>query len=606
MGTHQIFVITPYKEFSQMKHLICVAVLMCSVTVGTEQPRAFAGTEADPASIVSRLRESGARLQTNDHGQVSEVAFLHGPVADKFLDELQHLHGLRGLYLSDSVTDLQMRHLSPLTSLEWLYLGFNTQITDRGLRHIAGLTQLQTLYLESTPVTDDGLVHLAKLQNLRVLNLEQTEVTDAGLAHLQTLISLTHLKLSGPITDDGLVHLSGLRNMQRIYMFGTEVTEQGVRRLEKYLPETRLFFHGYQVQTEPGGAPPRDYSIPLIDLASETHRQVIVDREPGQYLGHPTTVLLDDGRTIVIVYPAGHGKGRINLKRSSDGGLTWSERLPTPANWAASDEVPTIYPTIDPQGKKRLLMFSNLYPFLQSISEDDGLTWTLRKPVGNFGGSVMAGMIRLRNGHYMALSNNSRRFVGATGLKTDRFQVFKFVSADGGVTWGPPVTIARHPKAHLCEPGVIRSPDGKHLAVLMRENSRKFNSFVIFSDDEGESWTEPRELPGALTGDRHNGKYAPDGRLFITFRDTTHESPTRGDWVGWVGTWDDIANGREGQYRVRLMENHKGADCAYSGLELLPDGTFVATTYGHWTRGEKAYIVSVRFTLAELDDKASR
>ena len=124
--------------------------------------------------------------------------------------------------------------------------------------------------------------------------------------------------------------------------------------------------------------------------------------------------------------------------------------------------------------------------------------------------------------------------------------------------------------------------------MLLRENSRKFNSFVIFSDDEGKTWTEPRELPGSLTGDRHVGKYAPDGRLFVSFRDTTHESPTKGDWVGWVGTYDDIVAGREGQYRVRLMDNTKAADCAYPGVEVLPDGTFVATTYGHWAEGQAA------------------
>jgi hypothetical protein len=159
------------------------------------------------------------------------------------------------------------------------------------------------------------------------------------------------------------------------------------------------------------------------------------------------------------------------------------------------------------------------------------------------------------------------------------------------------------PDASLCEPGVLRSPDGKQIAVLLRENSRKYNSFVIFSNDEGLSWTEPRELPAALTGDRHVAKYAPDGRLFISFRDTTHVSPTKGDWVAWVGTYDDIVNGREGQYRVRIMDNTKGADCCYPGIELLPDGTFVTTTYGHWTEGEPAYIVSVRFKLDELDAK---
>ena len=62
--------------------------------------------------------------------------------------------------------------------------------------------------------------------------------------------------------------------------------------------------------------------------------------------------------------------------------------------------------------------------------------------------------------------------------------------------------------------------------------------------------------------------------------------------------------GREGQYRVRLMKNHQGVDCAYPGVEILPDGTFVTTTYGHWTEGASPYILSLRFTLSELDAKA--
>ncbi|MCH8912731.1 MAG: exo-alpha-sialidase, partial [Planctomycetes bacterium] len=69
----------------------------------------------------------------------------------------------------------------------------------------------------------------------------------------------------------------------------------------------------------------------------------------------------------------------------------------------------------------------------------------------------------------------------------------------------------------------------------------------------------------------------------------------------WVGTYADIVKGRAGQYRVRLMDNHRGSDCAYPGVEILPDGTFVTTTYGHWTKGESPYIVSVRFKLSELD-----
>ncbi len=58
-----------------------------------------------------------------------------------------------------------------------------------------------------------------------------------------------------------------------------------------------------------------------------SHRQTIVDREAGQYLGHPTTVLLDGKQQMICVYPKGHGRGAIIMKRSNDGGLTWSERL---------------------------------------------------------------------------------------------------------------------------------------------------------------------------------------------------------------------------------------------------------------------------------------
>ncbi len=357
--------------------------------------------------------------------------------------------------------------------------------------------------------------------------------------------------------------------------------------------------------------PPRGYSIPLIDLAAETHRQVVVDREAGQYLGHPTTVLLEDGRTILCVYPKGHGRGAIVYKRSTDGGLRWSERLPTPESWATSKEVPTLHRVIGPDGRKRIIMWSGLYPARLAVTEDDGKTWSELEPAGDWGGIVVMGFtepIRTGAGHYLAMFHDDGRFFTSKPHqeKPVVFTLFKTFSRDGGLTWSFPEEVWKGSELHLCEPGLIRSPDGQQLAVLLRENSRRKNSHVIFSDDEAKTWTAPRELPGALTGDRHTGKNAPDGRLFISFRDTTLESPTKGDWVGWVGTYDDIVKGREGQYRVRLMDNLKAADCAYPGVELLPDGTFVTTTYGHWTTNEAPYIVSVRFKLSELDARAAK
>jgi hypothetical protein len=365
------------------------------------------------------------------------------------------------------------------------------------------------------------------------------------------------------------------------------------------------------------------YSIPLIDISGEADRQVIVDQEKGHYLGHPTTVLLEDNRTMLTVYPKGHGRGAIVYKKSIDGGLTWSERLPTPDSWRSSLEVPTLHRVVDAAGKKRLLLFSGLFPIRMSVSDDDGATWSELQSIGDFGGVVtMSSLMELTTpGHYLAFFHDDGRFIRggdetkyqirsphdpdyfSEAAKPWRFWVYTTLSKDGGLTWSLPAPIAMLPDANLCEPGALRSPDGKQIAVLLRENSRKYNSYVIFSDDEGLSWTEPKELPAALTGDRHVAKYGPDGRLFISFRDTTHVSATKGDWVGWIGTYDDIVAGTEGQYRVRIMDNKKGQDCTYPGVEVLPDGTFVTTTYGHWTEGEEAYVVSVRFTLQELDAK---
>lgn len=156
--------------------------------------------------------------------------------------------------------------------------------------------------------------------------------------------------------------------------------------------------------------PPAGYPT-TIDLNDDTARQVVVDREPGQYLGHPSTVLLEDGKTILCVYPKGHGRGAIVYKRSTDGGLTWSDRLPTPENWATSKEVPTIHRVVGPDGTKRLIMWSGLYPARLAVSEDDGQSWSPLKPVGDWGGIVVMGFVEALKtgpGHYMAMFHDDR------------------------------------------------------------------------------------------------------------------------------------------------------------------------------------------------------
>lgn len=406
------------------------------------------------------------------------------------------------------------------------------------------------------------------------------------------------------------------------------------------------------------------FGIPTIDISERTDLQTVVDREKGQYLGHVTTAMLEDQKTVYAAYPKCHAVGQIVLKRSDDGGKTWSDRLPVPSSWTHSLECPTIYRMCDAQGKSRLVLFSGGYPANRSYSEDNGLTWTEFQPF-DFGGILfLSTMVNIGPGKYLALFHDEGQFIHggndvrwqvfATGEGKNRrssvsylespdggrtwneerkywfvqptrkpgeewtldyetfssrvfddnhFELYQIMTEDGGLTWTQPRVIANHPVGRLCEPCIIPSPDGKQLAVLLRENSRQLNSMMILSNDCGETWSEPVELPNSLTGDRHTMKYLSDGRLFITFRDMAKDSCTKGDWVAWVGTFDDIVNGKDGQYRVLIKRNPDSWDCAYPGLELLADGSLLTVTYGHWDKGEEPYIVAVHIDPKELDDK---
>ena len=342
----------------------------------------------------------------------------------------------------------------------------------------------------------------------------------------------------------------------------------------------------------------------LLDLAGERERQAVVDREEGQYLGHVSMVTLADG-SILAAYPKGHGKGPIVMKRTRDGGKSWSERLALPASFATSLETPTLFVVHDPKDhRERVLCFSGLYPARMAHSEDHGATWSELAPLGEWGGIVVMGdCVELPDGRAVAWFHDDGRFFRAGGKADGVFRLYQTESRDGGLSWSAPRELGRGSDVNLCEPGCVRSPDGKRLALLLRENKRAKNSHVMFSDDEGASWSTPRELDPALSGDRHEARYAQDGRLVVTFRDMRADSATKGDWVAWVGRFSDLENARPGEYRVRLADNLDGWDCGYAGLERLADGSFLGATYGHWEKDAQPFILSTRFSLAELDER---
>ncbi len=356
-----------------------------------------------------------------------------------------------------------------------------------------------------------------------------------------------------------------------------------------------------------------------LDLSEQTHRQVIIARgTPQIYQGHPTTVLMPDGKTIYCVWTLNHGGSCGPLKRSDDGGLSWSELLPTPDSWQQTHNCPAIYRLPDPNGQFRLFVFAQIgeeldkKEMVQSISEDDGQTWSDMKPNG-LGRVVMpfCTIKPIEGGKKLLGMSNLRR---ENDPDTRSNCVAQSISEDGGLTWSHWRIVVDMPGYKPCEPELIRSPDGKQLACIMRENSRKKNSLVMFSDDEGATWSDPVELPDALTGDRHKSIYTHDNHLVIVFRDMAKASTSKGSFVAWIGKYQDLVDGTTGQYRLKLLHQYptpgKGwssHDCGYGSIEQLPDSTLIATTYVKYRPGpEQNSVVSVRFTIDELDDLARK
>ncbi len=349
--------------------------------------------------------------------------------------------------------------------------------------------------------------------------------------------------------------------------------------------------------------------LPTLDISSEIERHVVIAAgTPKLYQGHPTTLLLPGSKTLFCVWCINHGGAAGPMARSDDGGLSWIRLDDSlPAGFSTHQNCPSIYRLIDAAGKERLWVFSAALgtragPGMPSImSEDAGRTWQEMPPLGFRCVMTFSSMVRLRDGRYLGLYHK-----GPDGQDKTPLEVLQTLTSDGGLTWSEPRVVASVPGKNPCEPFVFRSPTGDELCCLMRENTHRGRSLMMFSRDEGTTWSEPIDTPWGLSGDRHIGIQTDDGRLVFAFRDMAPASSTHGHFIAWVGTYDDIHRGQGGQYRIKLLHNYadRVTDCGYPGVELLPDGTIVATTYIKVRPGpEKHSVVSTRFKLAELDSQ---
>ncbi len=410
------------------------------------------------------------------------------------------------------------------------------------------------------------------------------------------------------------------------------------------------------------------YTIPQVDLSvmpqntpeelKYLFKNTIVDNSTG-YLGHPDSVLLNNG-DILTFYPKGHGKGAVLSKISDNGGLSYDKEIENPpVSWEKSLETPTVYRLQFVNGEEKLILISanSKWPgmstpggFNSSISLDEGKTWTEFQRFWDNDSEMpiipivaMASLTRFKeNGKFvdkwMGIFHD-HKFINYKTILT-----FK---EDGAYTWSKPEPyLAKYrgieTYAGVCEVECIRSNGGvgDELCLIARCNKKTCTSLLAFSNDEGRTWSRPVEAPFALNGERHKAEYTNDGRLFITFRSIERDRKRvrkmrklggaqnwySEGWVAWVGTYDDLKNGTEGQYRIKIAHTYldnqnepsiiANADTGYCGNVVLDDGTIVTSSYGIFSTEEKeigkydtdkgkqkrkTYIVSKRIKLSDVE-----
>lgn len=392
-----------------------------------------------------------------------------------------------------------------------------------------------------------------------------------------------------------------------------------------------------------------DYKLPEQYLSD-------VEKAPNgsherHYLGQPDMVMLDDNQTLITVFPVGHGRGKIVMKVSHDAGETWEEQK-VPDSWLDSFETPTIYKLNMTDGSTKLIVISGRPESFgaptggwdTSISVDNGKTWSEFEtyqenfPNGSRNDTVvaMASLVQLKDesGNYidkwMAVYHNGGSFVN--------YKTYLTFDEEGNQQWTAPEPYLSEYRSiesshQICEVGMFRSPDEKRIVALARSQSHMHPATMFYSDDEGKTWSEPVDLPGSLAGERHKAMYDPTDptgqRMLVTFREIIYDANGNnqfdsnefmaGDWVAWVGTYDQLMNREEGMYRILLCEdwaaNAKSGDTGYTGIVVQPDGTFIMDSYGHWDKeyseslpnynvyNDMCWIKQAKFKLSVFDEQ---
>lgn len=318
----------------------------------------------------------------------------------------------------------------------------------------------------------------------------------------------------------------------------------------------------------------------MLHTRSLHDRTSVIWRSPGRFTKNPDLIRLDSGRLMLVYSDTDSHWSQVDqiltTLISDDDGVTWAKhREVATADLTAGDER-LVTPRLSRLNDNRLVILcdhddESYFHEDQGSgnwawwSEDDGKTWSDHQVTG-IKGFEPDRMMDLPDGRLGVVSHIMRG-------ETQELAVILTVSDDGGRTWRVNATVAHDGYHRFCEGTLVYLHGGRRLACVMRENhSAGIPSFVAFSDDNGDTWGEPKRVPFALH--RPYAKQLVDGRVFVTGRNVNGGLGC----YGWCGDLEAeaesvVVGGPPRAFDAELtadalaIRNRAGHECRYT---LLP------------------------------------
>jgi hypothetical protein len=259
-------------------------------------------------------------------------------------------------------------------------------------------------------------------------------------------------------------------------------------------------------------------------------------RNAGRFTKNPDIIELPSGRLMLVYSDTEQHLSRedqyLVLLTSADQGKTWRKQGVVDSHDMRKGEERLVTPRLSRLNDGRLIVlidqddwghFHEDEPagIMCYWSTDEGATWTKAQRLAIKG---------FEPDRVLDLPDGSLGF-GAHVMRGDsqEFADVLYCSTDGGKTWAERATMAHDGYHRFCEGGVAIL-NGGELACILRENhSAGMPDFVVFSKDNGHTWSAPQPLPFSFH--RPYVKQLADGRVLVTGRNVLGGLGT----FGWVG-----------------------------------------------------------------------